>query len=54
MPLGIALRHRRSSAPDTAAALADAVLRDHTGADVRLGGLWAERPAVLAFLRHFG
>ena len=53
-PLGIALRRRRSSAPDTAAALADVVLRDHTGADVRLGGLWAERPALLAFLRHFG
>ena len=54
MPLGIALRRGRGSAPDTAAALAEVVLRDHTGADVRLGSVWAERPAVLAFLRHFG
>ncbi len=54
MPFGIALRRTAGSAPDTASALADVVLRDHTGADVRLGSLWAERPAVLSFLRHFG
>jgi len=24
------------------------------GADHRLGDLWAERPVILVFLRHFG
>ena len=32
----------------------DLTLPDHTGEDVRLGGLWAERPLVLLFLRHLG
>ena len=54
VPFGIALRSSPGSTPDTAAPMADVVLRDHTGADVRLGSIWAERPAVLAFLRHFG
>ena len=27
---------------------------DETGATVVLGGLWKDRPAVLAFVRHFG
>jgi hypothetical protein len=45
---------RRPSPPATAGALADVVLQDSTGADVRLGDLWAERPAVLVFLRHYG
>jgi hypothetical protein len=34
--------------------LADVVLRSDAGDRVRLGDLWRERPAVLAFLRHFG
>ena len=40
--------------PDRAAALADIVLRDHADREVRLGDLWADRPAVLVWLRHYG
>jgi len=29
-------------------------LSDSGGRTVRLGELWAERPVVLAFLRHYG
>jgi peroxiredoxin len=35
-------------------ALADVVVKDEDGSDVRLGDLWAKRPLVLAFVRHFG
>jgi hypothetical protein len=34
--------------------LAPIVLPDSEGAPVRLGSLWAERPAVVVFLRHYG
>ena len=37
-----------------AAALAQLTGLDETGATVPLNGLWAERPVVLAFVRHFG
>jgi peroxiredoxin len=37
-----------------AAPIADVVLRDDSGSEVRLGDLWAERPVALVFLRHFG
>ena len=30
------------------------VLPDADGRPVRLGSLWAEQPAVLVFLRHYG
>jgi hypothetical protein len=33
---------------------AHAVVRDLGGHDHELRELWAERPAVLVFLRHFG
>jgi prostamide/prostaglandin F2alpha synthase len=36
------------------ARLQDVVLPDVGGAEHRLGDLWAERPVVLVFLRHFG
>jgi len=36
------------------ASLQDLVLPDVAGAERRLGDLWAERPVVLVFLRHFG
>lgn len=32
----------------------DPVTLDTEGHEVRLSRFWAERPAVLAFLRHFG
>ncbi len=34
--------------------LAAMTVLDETGQPVVLGTLWAERPAVLAFVRHFG
>jgi hypothetical protein len=32
----------------------DPVVLDSEGREVRLSALWSERPAALAFLRHFG
>lgn len=37
-----------------AAALAPLTLPDADGRAVRLGSLWAEGPAVVVFLRHYG
>ena len=34
--------------------LADITLPDHAGEPVRLGDLWADRPVVLVWLRHYG
>jgi hypothetical protein len=34
--------------------LADIVLPDPDGREVRLGSLWAASPAVIVFLRHYG
>jgi hypothetical protein len=39
---------------DHADALADLVLLDHEGGEVRLGDLWSERPVALVWLRHYG
>ncbi len=39
---------------DRASALAEIVLRDHEDREVRLGDLWADRTAVLVWLRHYG
>jgi hypothetical protein len=36
------------------ARLAAIVLPDADGRPVRLGALWADHPAVLVFLRHYG
>jgi peroxiredoxin len=40
--------------PADASMLEDVVLQDHEGVSVRLGDIWRDRPAVLAFVRHFG
>jgi hypothetical protein len=40
--------------PTVAAKLAPLTLPDADGAPVRLGSLWADAPAVLVFLRHYG
>jgi hypothetical protein len=37
-----------------AARLAPIVLPDADGRSVRLGSLWADAPAALVFLRHYG
>jgi hypothetical protein len=34
--------------------LSDVVLRDIEGEQVRLGDLWADRPVVMVWLRHYG
>lgn len=34
--------------------IADAQLLDHTGAEVTLKSAWADGPAILVFLRHYG
>lgn len=34
--------------------LAGLTLPDADGSPVRLGSLWAESPAVVVFLRHYG
>lgn len=52
--LGIPGRSRRPQAPADADAIADVVLEDADGREVVLGELWAERPAVVVFLRHYG
>ena len=36
------------------AKLADIVLPEAGGSDVRLGSLWDKDPAVVVFLRHYG
>ena len=36
------------------AALADAEVVSSSGARVRLGSTWANRPVALVFVRHFG
>jgi hypothetical protein len=40
--------------PERADELAAIVLPDQDGNEVRLGDLWAERPAALVWLRHYG
>ena len=51
---GAAKTKQRTRPPARADALADIVLKDHEGSEVRLGDLWREQPAVLVFLRHYG
>jgi hypothetical protein len=36
------------------ARLAEITLPDPDGREVRLGSLWADSPAVLVFIRHYG
>ena len=45
---------RHPSPPQTADALADIVLPDQDGEEVRLGDLWRDGPVVLVWLRHYG
>ena len=37
-----------------ASELADVVLPDQDGNEVRLGDLWQDQPALLVWLRHYG
>jgi hypothetical protein len=51
---GISKERQRTHPPDRADGLADIVLPDHDGNEVRLGDLWADRPVALVWLRHYG
>ncbi len=51
---GIAKERQQVHPPTEADALEAIVLRDWRGRDVRLGDVWAENPALLVFLRHYG
>ena len=52
--LGASKSRQETHPPQRADELADMVLPDHEGNDVRLGDLWEDRPAVLVWLRHYG
>lgn len=52
--LGVSSRRQEVQPPADASGLADLVVRDLDGNDVRLGSLWEDRPAVLVWLRHYG
>jgi hypothetical protein len=52
--LGMSRNRKRTNPPERADALADIVLPDHEGNDVRLGDLWRDGPVVLVWLRHYG
>ena len=52
--IGASKKRQETHPPARADELADVVLKDHDGKDVRLGDLWADRPLVLALLRHYG
>jgi hypothetical protein len=49
MPAG-----RKPSPPSSSDGLAEIVLPDQDGHDVRLGDLWNERAVALVWLRHYG
>jgi hypothetical protein len=53
-PAGVAGKRQTTDPPETAGELADFVLQDQHGEDVRLGDLWSDGPAVLVWLRHYG
>jgi hypothetical protein len=52
--LGTAKERQSTAPPKRADALADIVLADHEGREVRLGDLWRGGPAALVWLRHYG
>ena len=52
--LRAAPKRQSTHPPRRADELADVVLQDHRGDEVRLGDTWREQPAVLVFLRHYG
>ncbi|MBV9003589.1 MAG: hypothetical protein JO181_02955 [Solirubrobacterales bacterium] len=51
---GAATTRQTTSPPASADALADIVLPDQDGNEVRLGDLWRDGPVALVWLRHYG
>ena len=52
--LGAATTKQDTHPPVRADELANIVLPDQDGNDVRLGDLWSDGPAALVWLRHYG
>jgi hypothetical protein len=52
--LGAARSRQETRPPEDASGLAELVVEDLEGNDVRLRSLWEDRPAVLVWLRHYG
>lgn len=52
--LHAAAPRQSTRAPARADELADLVLKDLDGRDVRLGDTWRDGPVVLVWLRHYG
>ena len=52
--LGATMKRQTTNPPGRADELADFVLQDQNGEDVRLGDTWSDGPAVLVWLRHYG
>jgi hypothetical protein len=52
--LGTASSRQQTRPPARADELAEIVLPNQDGTDVRLGDLWKEGPAALIWLRHYG
>jgi hypothetical protein len=52
--LGMGKDRQRTKPPERADELAEIVLPDHQGNDVRLGDLWRDGPVALVWLRHYG
>jgi len=52
--LGASRSRQDARPPEDASGLADLVVQDLDGSDVRLGSLWEDQPAVLVWLRHYG
>ncbi len=54
--LGAASKRQQTNPPASADALAEIVLPDHDGQEIRLGDLWTSPPGpvVLVWLRHYG
>jgi len=48
------IRYNRGMAESIGAKLANIVLPEAGGGDIRLGSLWEKDPAVIVFLRHYG
>ena len=53
-PFGVSAKRQTANPPERADELADFVLQNQRGDEVRLGELWSEGPAVLVWLRHYG
>ena len=52
--MGAAVRRQTAKAPEDASGLSELTVKDLDGQDVKLGSFWADGPAVLVFLRHYG